>query len=42
MTVAGHGAHSDIIMASALALVNGLNRLRARGHAPQVRASDGP
>ncbi len=42
MTVAGHGAHSDIIMASALALVNALNRLRARGHAPQVRASDGP
>jgi 2-isopropylmalate synthase len=40
MTVAGHGAHSDIVMASALALVNALNRLRARGG--QVRASDGP
>jgi len=42
ITVAGHGAHSDIIMASALALVNALNRLRTRGRAPQVRASDGP
>ncbi len=42
ITVAGHGAHSDIIMASALALVNALNRLRARGRTPQVRASDGP
>jgi 2-isopropylmalate synthase len=31
MTVAGQGAHSDIVMASALALVNALNRLSARG-----------
>jgi 2-isopropylmalate synthase len=31
MTVAGQGAHSDIVMASALALVNALNRLKARG-----------
>ena len=31
MTVAGQGAHSDIVMASALALVNALNRLQARG-----------
>ena len=30
MTVAGQGAHSDIVMASALSLVNALNRLRAR------------
>ena len=30
MTVAGQGAHSDIVMASALALVNALNRLKAR------------
>src|SRR5271156_1145628 len=42
MTVAGQGADSEIILASALALVNALNRLRARGRAPQVRASDGP
>jgi 2-isopropylmalate synthase len=39
MTVAGQGAHSDIVMASALALVNALNRLKAR---PQLRASEGP
>jgi 2-isopropylmalate synthase len=42
MTVAGQGAHSDIVMASALALVNGLNRLRARSGAPPVKPSDGP
>ena len=30
MTVAGQGAHSDIVTASALALVNALNRLKAR------------
>src|SRR5277367_4164330 len=30
MTVAGQGAHSDIVMASALALVNAMNRLKAR------------
>ncbi|SRR5579875_257775 len=30
MTVAGQGAHSDIVMASALALVNALNRLKLR------------
>ncbi|HVN64058.1 MAG TPA: 2-isopropylmalate synthase [Candidatus Binataceae bacterium] len=30
VTVAGQGAHSDIVMASALALVNALNRLKAR------------
>jgi 2-isopropylmalate synthase len=33
MTVAGQGAHSDIVMASALALVNALNRLKARENA---------
>jgi 2-isopropylmalate synthase len=32
MMVAGHGAHSDIVMASALALVNALNRLKAGAH----------
>ncbi|HUO06040.1 MAG TPA: 2-isopropylmalate synthase [Candidatus Binataceae bacterium] len=34
VTVAGQGAHSDIVMASALALVNALNRMKARKHAP--------
>jgi len=29
MTVPGQGAHSDIVMASALALINALNRLKA-------------
>ena len=34
MTVAGAGAHSDIVMASALALVNALNRLKGRKGMP--------
>jgi 2-isopropylmalate synthase len=42
VTVAGQGAHSDIVMASALALVNALNRLQARTAAPARRASEGP
>ncbi|MFZ0890774.1 MAG: 2-isopropylmalate synthase [Candidatus Binataceae bacterium] len=42
MTVAGQGAHSDIVMASALALVNALNRLKARERAPQLRPTHGP
>jgi 2-isopropylmalate synthase len=33
-TVAGHGAHSDIVMASALALINALNRLRLTANRP--------
>ncbi|MGH7933507.1 MAG: 2-isopropylmalate synthase [Candidatus Binataceae bacterium] len=41
MTVAGQGAHSDIVMASALALVNALNRLKSREHAAP-RPSEGP
>lgn len=40
MTVAGQGAHSDIVTASALALVNALNRLKAR-RARAPRQSDG-
>src|SRR5271163_2751034 len=40
VTVAGQGAHSDIVMASALALVNALNRLKARRHAPLKPTSD--
>jgi 2-isopropylmalate synthase len=39
MTVAGQGAHSDIVMASALALVNALNRLKARGPAIVEKAA---
>ncbi len=31
-TVAGQGAHSDIVMASALALINAFNRLESRGY----------
>jgi 2-isopropylmalate synthase len=42
MTVAGQGAHSDIVMASALALVNALNRLRARGRAASDRTVETP
>ncbi len=41
MTVAGQGAHSDIVMASALALVNALNRLRARSSAIEKDAAVG-
>jgi 2-isopropylmalate synthase len=44
MTVAGQGAHSDIVMASALALVNALNRLKMRerrGAQPSVAAGAG-
>jgi 2-isopropylmalate synthase len=42
MTVAGQGAHSDIVMASALALVNALNRLQGRVQAAAARRpSDG-
>ncbi len=42
MTVAGQGAHSDIVMASALALVNALNRLKARDRAPLKPTNDVP
>jgi len=41
MTVAGQGAHSDIVMASALALVNALNRLKSRAQTAP-RSSVGP
>jgi 2-isopropylmalate synthase len=41
MTVAGQGAHSDIVTASALALVNALNRLNARSKASQA-ITEGP
>jgi len=42
VTVAGQGAHSDIVMASALALVNALNRLKSRKHAPLKPTTDVP
>jgi 2-isopropylmalate synthase len=42
MTVAGQGAHSDIVMASALALVNALNRLKARKEMPLKPTTDVP
>jgi 2-isopropylmalate synthase len=42
MTVAGQGAHCDIVTASALALVNALNRLKRRVQAPARRLSEGP
>ncbi len=42
MTVAGQGAHSDIVMASALALVNALNRLKARKGVSHELRREGP
>ncbi len=42
MTVSGQGAHSDIVTASALALVNALNRLNARIRMPAKRETEGP
>jgi 2-isopropylmalate synthase len=42
MTVSGQGAHSDIVMASALAFVNALNRLELRRHAVGQRPLGGP
>jgi 2-isopropylmalate synthase len=42
MTVAGHGAHSDIVMASAMALVNALNRLKIRSRASESPRLTGP
>jgi len=41
-TVAGQGAHSDIVTASALALINALNRLKARMQMAERRPSEGP
>jgi len=42
MTVAGAGAHSDIVTASALALVNALNRLKGRTAMPLKPTMDVP
>ena len=41
MTVAGQGAHSDIVIASALALVNALNRLQGRVRSAVLRPAEG-
>ena len=40
--VSGQGAHTDIIMASALAYINGLNKLEGRKHYRQVVGREGP
>ena len=42
VAVAGQGAHTDIIMASALAYINGLNKLEGRKHYRQVVEKEGP
>ena len=42
MTVAGQGAHSDIVMASALALVNAMNRLKSRKERVAQAVIEGP
>ena len=41
-TVAGQGAHSDIVMASALALINAFNRLESRGYSVRASVDEGP
>jgi 2-isopropylmalate synthase len=40
--VSGQGAHTDIIMASALAYINALNKLEGRKHYRQVVEKEGP
>ena len=40
--VRGHGSHTDIIMASALAYINALNKLEGRKHYRQVVEKEGP
>lgn len=40
--VSGQGAHTDIIMASALAYINGLNKLEYRKHYRQLVEREGP
>jgi 2-isopropylmalate synthase len=42
MRVSGQGAHTDIIMASALAYINALNKLEGRKHYRQVVDREGP
>ena len=40
--VSGQGAHTDIIMASALAYINALNKLEYRKHYRQLVEREGP
>ena len=40
--VSGQGAHTDVIMASALAYINALNKLEGRKHYRQVVETEGP
>ena len=40
--VSGQGAHTDIIMASALAYINALNKLEGRKHYRQLVEREGP
>jgi 2-isopropylmalate synthase len=40
--VSGQGAHTDIIMASALAYINALNKIEGRKHYRQVVEKEGP
>jgi len=42
MRVSGQGSHTDIIMASALAYINALNKLEERKHYRQVVEKEGP
>ena len=42
LRVSGQGAHTDIIMASALAYINALNKLEGRRHYRQVVDREGP
>ena len=40
--VSGQGSHTDVIMASALAYINALNKLAGRKHYRQVVEKEGP
>ena len=42
MRVSGQGSHTDIIMASALAYINALNKMEERKHYRQVVEKEGP
>jgi LeuA allosteric (dimerisation) domain len=42
MRVSGRGAHTDIIMASALAYINALNKMEGRKRYRQVVDREGP
>lgn len=42
VSITGKGSHTDIIMASALAYVDALNRLEYRKRSRQIRAEEGP